>query len=360
VSRHPIAAALLAAWVTSAAAQAPMPGARVFGEPDAAGVAALIARGEQALQVGDAAASIAAFEQASMLRHASDIELGWLHAQMQAGAYRRALAFAAHLAGAHRDAATGAALYAWLLHLGGQPVAALAQVQSAALRWPGDASIEWVRARLEGRGGIEAGTLRIGPSATGARVPAEAVAAGSGVLVGPARAVVPLSAVDGASAIWLRDGMGRTRRAEVEAEDGPVRIAVLRLDGSIDTTLPAAAPSAYPGSPAFAIGYLTATGKPNWPTMTAGFLGAVGIGSIDRPLGFAMPGLSVGGPVFDHHARLAGISVPGQGGAVNFVPWSRLAPWVDPVDTPAPAPRATPDAIYEAALPVSVTVLVLR
>jgi hypothetical protein len=351
-----VTACLLLAAASGAAAQAPMPGARVYGAPADEALAALLVRAERALEAGDAPAALAAYEQATLRRHTADIEIGWLHAQMQAGEYRRALAFAAHVAGAHRDAAAGAALYAWLLHLGAQDAAARAQIASASQRWPGHAALEWARERIEA-GGLDAGAapFRIGPQPTGAEVPAAVVPAGGGMLVAAQRALAPLAQVQGARALWLRDGLGRTRRADIESEVPELGLAVLRLDAAIDIALPARTSSAFPGSPAFAVGFGPAT--PAWPRMNLGFLGAVTDGARPRQLGFRS---ASGGPVFDHHARLVGLSLPGADAEASFVSLAQLARWIEPGPAAPAAPRTTPDAIYEAALPISVQVLAER
>ena len=52
--------------------------------------------------------------------HAADTEIALVRGHMQAGDYRRALAFGAHTAGAHLDVVGGSLLYVWLLHAGGQ------------------------------------------------------------------------------------------------------------------------------------------------------------------------------------------------------------------------------------------------
>ncbi len=83
-----------------------------------------LARGEEALARGDVQHALAAFDRAESMRHAADTEMSLVRAHMQAGEYRRALAFAAHMAGAHRDVSASAVLYARLLTIGGQGVAA--------------------------------------------------------------------------------------------------------------------------------------------------------------------------------------------------------------------------------------------
>ena len=68
----------------------------------------LVAEGEDKLSRGDAEGARAAFDQAGLMAHEADIELGVLRSQMQAGQYRQALAFAAHTAGVHLDEVEGA------------------------------------------------------------------------------------------------------------------------------------------------------------------------------------------------------------------------------------------------------------
>ena len=77
--------------------------------------AALLDAAEAALARGDTEAALAGFERAAGMLHAPDTEMGLVRSQMQAGQYRRALAFAAHTAGAHLEAPAASALYAWLL-----------------------------------------------------------------------------------------------------------------------------------------------------------------------------------------------------------------------------------------------------
>ena len=148
----------------------------------------LIEEGETQLAAGDAAAALAAFEQAAAMVHEPEVEMGIVRSHMQAGDYRRALAFCAHVAGAHREAPAGTALYAWLLHAGGHAgVAArvLAQAlsldpQDACLLAARDAlALAWPRAQ----GVLLAPPQRMAPYATSAtpegRAPAAARVAGT-------------------------------------------------------------------------------------------------------------------------------------------------------------------------------------
>jgi len=275
----------------------------------------LLDRAEAALAAGDAPGAQVAFEQAAALRHTADIEVGWVRTQMQAGEYRRALSFAAHTAGAHVDSGTGAALYAWLLHVGGQPAQARTLLANAAQRLPDDPAIADVRARTESladpitpwRG------PRFAPYAQGAQVDARARVAGSGALVAGGRlALVPSAWLKEGDRVWLRDGLGRTRSAALLRDDAALGLALLRVDAASEAASPPAAPrDAFPGSPAFTIGYVGASAEmTQWPLMTLGFLGMHTHDGTGRLLGFDLPRAGTGGPVFDAGGRWVGITVP--------------------------------------------------
>ena len=56
---------------------------------------------------------------AIVLQHSAATDALQVRALMQEGHYQQALGWAAHLSGAHPGQGDGAALYGWLLHLGG-------------------------------------------------------------------------------------------------------------------------------------------------------------------------------------------------------------------------------------------------
>ncbi|HEX7687267.1 MAG TPA: hypothetical protein VF453_06155, partial [Burkholderiaceae bacterium] len=89
-------------------------------DPPSPARAALVAHAEDELARGHAAAAMDDFERAGQMQHTPDAEMGLIRAELQDGQYRRALAFCAHTAGEHLEAADGGALYAWLLRMGGQ------------------------------------------------------------------------------------------------------------------------------------------------------------------------------------------------------------------------------------------------
>src|SRR5262245_35530327 len=112
------------------------------------GSADLLERGESALAWGEVAQAAEAFERAASIRHAAEPEMGLIRTYMQTGAYRRALAFAAHTAGAHRDAPAGAVLYAWLLHVGGQVRLAQRMLDDVEAQSPGNSLVAEARRRV--------------------------------------------------------------------------------------------------------------------------------------------------------------------------------------------------------------------
>jgi hypothetical protein len=136
----------------TASAPSPTGNATPQGVPNAARLqerTQLLARGEAALARSDTDTALAAFEAAANILHAADTEMGLVRTYMQTGQYRRALAFGAHTAGAHLDVVGGSALYAWLLHIGGQPVFAQRLMAQAQARAPEHPLLAAVRQQLQ-------------------------------------------------------------------------------------------------------------------------------------------------------------------------------------------------------------------
>lgn len=377
-----MAAALCwAAAASPAAAQAPAwnleAQQRLHGAPGADTQQALVERqrlladGEARLAAGDAEAARRAFEQAALKEHAADIELALVRTSLQAGEYRQALAFAAHVAGAHADAAAASALYAWLLHLGGQPEVAKTLLATASQRWPDDPLVATVQAAIDRPGSPassqkDSSSTNIAPYAHGAHVGQDARVAASAVLVADGRlALAPLAALDGVQRLWLRDGLGRTRRAEVIRQDPFLGLALLRADEAFGAAMgaPLAPRDAFAGSPAFAVGYAaTPVAAPGWPLMKLGFLGMPVPNLPERQLGFEMPAGAAGGPVFDSGARLTGVVIEGPDGKTRFTALSKLLALWEPMapDLPASAApvRVSVDEIYERAMRLALQVIV--
>ena len=336
--------------------------------------------GEAALARGDAEAATTAFERAAQMVHAADSELGLVRAAMLRGAYAQALAYCAHTAGAHTDAPAAAALYAWLLRVGGQARIADDILVQALQRAPDDEVLRAARDALAQDWPSPRGVLREGPARTvpeawpagGDLPPREARVVCSGVLIDGTRVVIPTAVVPSLASrrVWVRNGLGASTPAMVEegAADSALQLAVLRLA----VGLPAngagfASRDPFAGSPGFVVEYaIDRTGMPAWPLLWQGFLGAQAEGGARR-LGIDVPpGGQGGGPVFDAAGRVAGMTVPGGGHPV-FIPRSawpqRLT--VGPAGASPPASGTGPvvplalDQAYGNTLHVAVQVIVL-
>ncbi len=329
----------------------------------------LLEQAEAALDVGDAQAALDAFQQAAAQRHSADIETGLVRAQMQAGEYRRALAFAAHTAGAHPFDGNGVALYGWLLFVGGQPALARTLLGAAAQRLPGDPAVAGTLERIQA-----VARPSVGPAPPRFRFPVRGAApgsaarwVGSATLVGDGQlALVPLAWLEEAQAIWLRDSTGGTYRAELLKREPRLGLALLGLMGvEASVKNPSAARrEAFAGSPAFAFGHVVpAAGMPPWPVMTLGFLGMPPAVPGARPLGFDLSSSSPGGPVFDSSGRWIGVTLPSADGTSNLVSAAAARAFWEPGDAAgAQADRATPriavDELYEVASRMTLQVIV--
>jgi len=330
---------------------------------------ALMARAQAELERGEASSALDDFERAAMMLHAADAELGLIRAAMQDGQYRRALAFCAHTAGEHDGTSDGAALYAWLLRIGGQQAQSdrvLGELQAHA---SGDALAREVDAALAVPPPVATAPLLLTPlhrmapwpvARDGAAPPAGVRLAGNAVLLDDgATALVPSSALPPAARVWVRNGLGESTAATREADDAALAsrgLARLRLHARLPVgdTRASTGRAPFAGSPGYALQY-GATALPAWPVLAQGFLGAF-VGDTDtRRLGFAA---DAGAPVLDAQGRVSGIVVGRSNGQATWLPLAALLP--APANaSPAPARGLTaPDAIYEAGLRRALQVLV--
>jgi tetratricopeptide (TPR) repeat protein len=360
--------------------------------------AALLARAEAELARGDAAAATETFDRAAMMLHAPDTEMGLVRSYMQAGHYRRALAFCAHTAGVHREASAAGALYAWLLQAGGQGAFAERTLKAALERAPQDAVLLETRralaaplptasaALLQTRHRMAPQPVMLGGQPA---VPADARVVASGVLLaGGTLALVPRSAVVDASPqgapVWVRNGLGQTTRAQIAATDqkalNALGVALLRLEAPLDASAVAAGPAPrepFAGSPGFALQYAAGAASSAsasdagaaWPWLSQGFFGTLPAQpDRSRRLGLELAAGPYGGPVFDAQGRLAGMAVPGpQGEALmlSATRWQGLPgmPTSSAVQDEAVSPprgTAPADEVYESGLRVALQVIALR
>lgn len=336
---------------------------------------ALLAQAERELARGDAASAIGVLDRAAMMLHAADTEMALVRAYLQAGEYRRALAFCAHTAGAHRETAEPSALYAWLLHLGGQSAFARRTLAEARARHPAHPSLAQTELQLESpatAGLLMAAPQPLAPYAAmqGEQLPPPPAARtlGGGVLVDSGRrALVPLETVRSARQLWVRNGLGQTAQAEVERRIDNLGLAVLRLPLPLDIGVPlqTAPRDPFAGSPGFLITFTKSPGAaPAWPWLQTGFHGAALGDASERRLGFELPAGSAGGLVLDAAGRFAGIALNGADGQSSMLPVSRLriaAPeaLVGLDDGPPTSKRMPADEAYERALRVALQVIVL-
>jgi len=345
--------------------------------------AAALAQAELAMSRGEADRSLQGFERAAALEHAPDIELGLVRSHMQAGEYRRAMAFAAHTAGAHGEEIGGALLYAWLLNAGGQGAFARQLLEGAAKRAPDQPLLAQAQEQLRSpwpvpRGALLSAPLRLAPYAKSHTqddtVPATARVQGSGVLIDEGRrALVPVSLLPSSSSstVWVRNGLGLTSKAQVERRFDALKLVMLKLNSAMDGQTPwrPAPRDPFPGSPGYTLEYAaTPDAFPAWPLLRLGFLGgpqspadSQSDGTGLRHLGIEVPAGPRGGPVLDAAGRLVGIAADGD----LQVPLSRLIQAMGPVFGPATelmnsaSPRMPLDEIYERSLPLTLQVMTL-
>ena len=328
----------------------------------------LLRRGEAALAMRDVEAAERAFDRAALILHAADTEMGLVRSYMQSGQYRRALAFGAHTAGAHVDVVGGAALYAWLLHLGGQEAVAQRLLTEAQARSPDQPLVRDVAAELRSPARRAHGAMLLPPARLAPYGSMQGLARGAqvvatGTLIGAGRfALVPLDVISTGARYWVRDGLGRLVAAKVVATESSLGLALLRLAKPLAAAPQSGAPAdAFPGSIAFAVEYATTPdAAAAWPMLKAGFVGApLGAGG-GRRLGISLAQDSPrGGPVFDQAGRLLGVAVHADG-VDRLVAVSQLQPaftdyFVVPVDSANL--KLAPDAIYEPALLVTLQVI---
>ncbi len=345
--------------------------------------AALLQAAETALERGTLPTAVLGFEQAAMMLHAADSEMGLVRAWMQAGEYRRALAFCAHTAGAHLDSPAASALYAWLLRIGGQDAFASHVLAQTAERAPADPVLIAVRQAFGFASPTTSAALlatphRMAPWATlrgaGQLPPGDAQLVSSGVLLGGGElALVPLSSVANARRLWVRDGLGRTTEAFVDTVPDAIRaggFTALRLSSRLDPSPVAWAPNdPFAGSAGFVIAYAASPAAgPAWPWLGQGFFGAFDGDAGMRKLGMALPAALYGGPVFNAQGQLAGIALLGAANQGRLAPVSMFAAFARANAGAAPpiadgdgtVARIAPDQAYEHALKIALQVIVLR
>ena len=349
--------------------------------------AELLKQGELLLRQRSTAEALATFERAALILHAADSEMAIVRSHMQAGDYRRALAFGAHTAGAHLDVVGGSALYAWLLYAGGQTQVAQrllveAQARSASSPLVAAVAVQLATNQPRALGSLLDLPTRLAPYGDANGLPKSARVMGSATLLpGGKSALVPAAFLPlGNAGLWLRNGLGQTTKATITQRLPQLGLAVVGLGSPLvvaeDYSL--APRDAFAGSIGYAIEYASLpTLEAAWPLLRSGFLGgqadASNPASSWRTLGIDMPPGPRGGPVFDSAGRLAGIALPraahkGKAKAADLmVPVSALkaalganfaeASNAAALSQGAALPKAAMDRVYESALKSSLQVI---
>jgi tetratricopeptide (TPR) repeat protein len=350
----------------------------------------LIDAASGALAAGDTTHAAELFEQAARIDDARpDAEIGMVRAYLQAGEYRKALAFATLVAGEHRGSNQAEAFLAWIEFIGGQKQFALKRLDAALAQSPDDPDLLEVRARIRAIAGAETyissptTRLALDPvvpphmdmpdvNAMQARASGVVVANGSRVLTGAA------AVASARGDLWVRNALGQMRPAVIEQADGPTGVAVLRLkepfqpSASIDAWQTA---RVFSGAPCYVVAFpALGLNDPAWPVLSAGLLGRIGALPGTMELTMKLPVGARGGAAFDSSGRLIGLVVP-PGAAADMKPDAIgqterlvLAPALQAlvpaalreasrVNAETGLPRLSIQEIYELALPGVVTVL---
>lgn len=363
-----VAQAAAALWLAASGAVA-----HEAHEPHEAGVQPLLDEGEAALAGGQASSATQLFESAASRLHAADIEASIVRAAMQEGRYKQALAFAAHMAGAHADNAGGVALYAWLLSAGGQRAVADRLIDAARPQLHDAALIDDVQRALQAPIPEPSARLllpphRLAPYAKGVHAPAQARVVATGVLVeGGQRALVPAASIAAKSAqaaLWVRNGLGQTAAAELERVDEVAGVASLRLRPPIEAAaMPQwAATDPFPGAAAYTMQFRHAsTATPAWPWLFQGFLGQPLGDSALRKLGIEVSPAATGGPVWDASGRVVGIASSSNGAptlvTVSVLRRSGLIGAAADTQPKGPGQRLPSDEIYERGLGLALQII---
>lgn len=323
--------------------------------------------GELALAALEAANAQSSFERAAALEHRADAEISLVRAYLQAGEYRRALAFVAHTSAAHKDDSGGVALYAWMLNAAGQTEQAKRVLSEARQRFPQDRLLDQVQDRLSAAMPtptplLMRPPLRLAPYS--AALPKGARVIGQGVLIdGGSRALVDITGSRQSARLWVRNALGQISRVRTDVRLGASGFALATLEHSLarSSRLSIASRPRYPGSVGHLVNFAAgADSKPQWPLMHSGFLGPIR-GDHTRTLGIELGFRSLGGPLFDATGALAGLSVAERDGRQSLFSCAQLLGPVPPGESTTASPALIPglatDEIYERALSLAVQTL---
>lgn len=324
----------------------------------------LITTAETSLSRLQIQSAIDHFEQAAAIRHSADAEGGLVRCWLQAGEFRRALAFVAHTA-AHRETGAGAALYAWMLRAGGYQTQSRELLTQALSRFPSDRLLLEANRALSTSTPRAEGVLleppwRLAPYAEPIGKSAAIRLIATGLLTDGGRQVLlPKFDIAGRQ-LWVRTALGRTSplRTESAGHSKSFQLLSLRRPISVRASPALSQRTPFPGSPAYLVAYVPdAQSRATWPLLQAGVLGQAR-SLVDRDLGMEPGFAAPGAAVFDKAGGFVGIAQPALQGRHQFV--SLVEPlrehgrseWADPAKG-----AVSIDQVYERALESVVQVL---
>lgn len=331
----------------------------VCAAPATAQIDSLVFDGNKALRNGDAAKAQQAFERAAGARHDPKIEIGLIQSFMAQGMYKRALNFASHTAGAHDDEPDAAALYSWLLYIGGQIGVARSLVTRALLihrSHPLLIAIERrmsAKVKVEDRFWMPPAFMR--PAAISAPgfevVPARSVCVGTALLTGNENTAEFYSqhlkpAPFAGEVFWLRSGLGYVQRARVISGLQDSFVTRLELSKPIRFAglITRSSRQIFPGSVFLSMHFdQTNRSNPAWPIMRSNF---VGVATADQ-------WTNVGAIALNKHGEVIGTTLDQKSNVQSILPFSKLnATTGVPVskDQSSNGPAINLDDVYESIL----------
>jgi hypothetical protein len=329
---------------------------------------ALLKTGEAALAALDIERAYRYFERASLILHAADAEMGLVRTAVQQGAYKRALALAAHVAGAHTDSPKPAVLYALLLNAGGHTQAALQTISTT----PAAASATALHVGVKNE--IEQAILAPNALVGWARpysgaLPKNARAVSAGIAIGDGgHAVVATATLPANEKMWVRNGLGEIVAA-TRVQSLVQGLTIIRLKAPLSTYRAArmAERPPFPGSPVTVVAF-DAEQENNFalPLLRSGFVGpADAIDARERELTARGLPRAFAGAAFNQSGHIIGLALPSQTRTqrldrlISFSALSGALPLETRDFTPLSTQRLASDEVFEMCLANCVQVITI-
>lgn len=302
-------------------------------------------------------------EQAVGNFHAVEIELGLIQTLMQAGEYRHALSAAAHTQAEHPKLADSALFYAWLLAIGGQTNPAIQLLETTLSLVPDNSALTLMLQQIKTNKLVSAeiktsDAIQLKPftSKKNASVNPRKYLT-TGILINDGKYVITsLAAVEQTKTLQVRNGLGREVNARVEQTFPTVKLAALKLDKPIKTTIEItlAEKTSFPGSPIYILGFTPLQDdQADWPQLKVDILGTAP--SITSGYPIHIPNATTGSGIFNQQGNLIGI-VDNDNNKI-MMPLDALTAYKKSSKATTASGKLAMDEIYENALSNLVQVL---